>query len=182
MNKRVRSVLLPVIGLIGCVVIAQAIFNSYTNPKGDCIANLNHIALALDRYAAANEGMYPDDLYPLVAEGYISYRQLVCVTQHDLLEGYTAEDFTRTDYDRLMAKSDYVYTGKSLQISKMTGGEIIMYERWNRHYSGNMSGMIMLDHSSAWFFPRYDGLELLKRLGIEYPPKWQKEVDDWLSQ
>lgn len=168
--------------LVCCILITRVVVDLLIHPEKDCMANLEHIALELDRYAAANKGVYPDDLYPLVAEGYISYRQLVCVTQHDRLEGYTAENFTRRDYDNLMDKSDYVYVGQGVQVDKMKGDEIIMYERWKRHAPDRVLGMVILNQLSAGYCRMFDGLEALKRSGITYPPKWQKEVDDSLSQ
>lgn len=168
--------------LVCCILITRAVVDLLVHPEKDCMVNLEHIALELNRYAAANKGNYPDDLYPLIEDGSISYRQLVCVKQHDRLEGYTAENFTRQDYDNLMDKSDYVYVGQGVQVDKMMPERIIMFERWKRHAPDRRLGMITLDHSSAWFKRRFEGLHALERWGIAYPPKWQKEVGNLISQ
>lgn len=132
-----------------------------------CAVNLKEIHQALKDYAKENGNRYPDDLLILVNNGSTHFKQLLCYTQRDLYKNFDQSNFTRDDYTRLMAMSDYVYLGKGHHTQEGDPDKIIIYERPHIHSNNKVVGMnIITGSGQVTFYSKEKGLQLLKSKGI----------------
>jgi hypothetical protein len=99
--------------------------------RATCAGNLQQIGMALQSYTAANGGLFPDSLEPLVLDGTIPAGMLVCPSSHDT----AAPGATFAEQVANLASGEhqsYVYVGKGLT-TLTPGRQLVAYEPLEHH-------------------------------------------------
>ena len=154
------AVLAVVIGGLLYVAIAPSVHRSReATRRVTCASNLTQVGVALQFYANANGGRFPDTLAALVADGSLPAELLVCPSsRHTAAPGDTPAEQAAN-----MAKGShqsYVYVGKGLTMN--AAKQVIVYEPLD-HHDGDGVNVLYTDGSTQ-FLTRNNAIAALPQL------------------
>jgi uncharacterized protein YbaR (Trm112 family) len=154
------AVLAVVIGGLLYVAIAPGVHRSReATRRVTCGSNLTQVGVALQFYASANGGRYPDTLAALVANGSLPPELLVCPSsRHSTAPGATPAEQAANLANG--SHQSYVYVGQGLTMNAPK--QVIVYEPLD-HHDGEGVNVLYTD-GSMQFLSRAGALAAVPQL------------------
>jgi hypothetical protein len=139
-----------------------------SSSQGTCIDHFRTIEKALDDYAAAHDGKFPDSLADVVADGKLDADALICAASSDVkAAGITPVEIAKKI--RTGRHCSYVYAGKGL--SKQSPGEcVLLYESLGAHRADGIR--VLFVDGRVQTIGAIESAKGIERLNRDINPPW----------